>query len=37
MKQDLDQHLQAIGENFLAFKYFEAEEATKRALQAGVP
>jgi methanogenic corrinoid protein MtbC1 len=36
MKQDVDQHLQAIGENFLAFKYFEAEEATKRALEAGV-
>jgi len=37
MKQDVEQHLQAIGENFLAFKYFEAEEATKRALEAGVP
>lgn len=37
MKQDVDQHLQAIGENFLAFKYFEAEEATKQALEAGVP
>jgi methanogenic corrinoid protein MtbC1 len=33
----MDQHLQAIGENFLAFKYFEAEEATKQALTAGVP
>jgi methanogenic corrinoid protein MtbC1 len=37
LKQDMDQHLQAIGENFLAFKYFEAEEATKQALTAGVP
>jgi methanogenic corrinoid protein MtbC1 len=37
LKQDVEQHLQAIGENFLAFKYFEAEEATKRALEAGVP
>jgi methanogenic corrinoid protein MtbC1 len=37
LKQEVDQHLQAIGENFLAFKYFEAEEATKRALEAGVP
>lgn len=37
MEQDIDQHLQAIGENFLAFKYFEAEEAVKRALEAGVP
>ena len=37
MKQDTDQHLQAIGENVLGFKYFEAEEATKRALDAGVP
>jgi len=36
LKQDVDQHLQAIGENFLGFKYFEAEEATKRALEAGV-
>jgi len=37
LKQDTDQHLQAIGENVLGFKYFEAEEATKRALDAGVP
>lgn len=37
MKQDIDQHLQAIGESFLAFKYFQAEEATKQALKAGVP
>jgi methanogenic corrinoid protein MtbC1 len=37
LKQDVDQHLQAIGESFLTFKYFEAEEATKRALEAGVP
>lgn len=37
MKQDTDQHLQAIGENVLGFKYFEAEKATKRALDAGVP
>jgi methanogenic corrinoid protein MtbC1 len=37
LKQDTDQHLQAIGESFLAFKYFQAEEATKRALAAGVP
>ena len=37
MNQDTDQYLQAIGENFLGFKYFEAEEATKRALDAGVP
>jgi methanogenic corrinoid protein MtbC1 len=37
MEQDVEQHLQAIGENFLAFKYFEAEEATKRALEAGIP
>jgi methanogenic corrinoid protein MtbC1 len=36
LKQDVAQHLQAIGENFLAFKYFEAEEATKQALEAGV-
>ena len=36
LKQDTDQHLQAIGENVLGFKYFEAEEATKRALDAGV-
>jgi methanogenic corrinoid protein MtbC1 len=33
----MEQHLQAIGENFLAFKYFQAEEATKQALKAGVP
>jgi len=37
LKQDMNQHLQAIGENFLAFKYFQAEEATKQALKAGVP
>jgi trimethylamine corrinoid protein len=37
LKQDTDQYLEAIGENFLAFKYFEAEKATKRALAAGVP
>ena len=37
MKQDIDQHLRAIGESFLAFKYFRAEEATKQALAAGVP
>jgi methanogenic corrinoid protein MtbC1 len=37
LKQDIDQHLQAIGESFLAFKYFRAEEATKQALKAGVP
>jgi methanogenic corrinoid protein MtbC1 len=37
LKQDTDQYLQAIGENFLAFKYFEAQEATKQALAAGVP
>jgi methanogenic corrinoid protein MtbC1 len=37
LKQDIDQHLQAIGESFLAFKYFQAEEATKQALKAGVP
>jgi len=37
LKQDTDQHLQAIGENVLGFKYFEAEKATKRALDAGVP
>jgi methanogenic corrinoid protein MtbC1 len=37
LKQDMEQHVRAIGENFLAFKYFEAEDATKRALEAGVP
>jgi len=37
LKQDTDQHLQAIGESVLAFKYFQAEEATKQALAAGVP
>ena len=37
MKQDTNQHLQAIGESVLAFKYFQAEEATKQALAAGVP
>ncbi len=37
MEQDIEQHLKAIGESFLAFKYFEAEAATRRALEAGVP
>jgi len=37
LKQDTNQHLQAIGESVLAFKYFQAEEATKQALAAGVP
>ena len=37
MKQDVEQQLELIVESFLAFKYFEAEAATKRALQAGVP
>jgi len=37
LKQDMEEHLKAIGESFLGFKYFEAEAATKRALEAGVP
>jgi 5-methyltetrahydrofolate--homocysteine methyltransferase len=37
MKQDGQQHLQAIVESFSAFKYFEAVAAVKRALEAGVP
>jgi len=37
LKQDAQQHLQAIARGFSAFKYFEAEAATKRALEAGVP
>jgi 5-methyltetrahydrofolate--homocysteine methyltransferase len=37
LKQDMEQHLKAIVESFFAFSYFEAEAATKRALEAGVP
>lgn len=37
MEQDMEQHLKAIVGSFLAFNYFEAEAATKRALDAGVP
>jgi 5-methyltetrahydrofolate--homocysteine methyltransferase len=37
LNQDAQQHLQAIAENFSAFKYFETEAAVKRALEAGVP
>jgi 5-methyltetrahydrofolate--homocysteine methyltransferase len=37
LKQDTQQHLQAIAGSFSAFKYFEAEAAMKRALEAGVP
>jgi len=33
----MEQHLKAIVGGFLAFNYFEAEAATKRALEAGVP
>lgn len=36
MKQNGQEHLQAITESFSGFKYFEAVEATKRALEAGV-
>jgi len=37
MKENGQEHLQAITESFSGFKYFEAVEATKRALEAGVP
>jgi methanogenic corrinoid protein MtbC1 len=37
MKQNGQEHLQAITESFSGFKYFEAVEATQRALAAGVP
>jgi 5-methyltetrahydrofolate--homocysteine methyltransferase len=37
MKQNGQEHLQAIIESFSGFKYFEAVEATKQALKAGVP
>jgi len=37
LKQDTEQHLKAIVESFLAFKYFETEAATKQALEAGMP
>jgi 5-methyltetrahydrofolate--homocysteine methyltransferase len=37
LKEDMEQHLGAIAASFLAFKYFEAEAAIKRALEAGVP
>jgi len=37
LEQDMEQHLKAIVGSFLAFNYFEAEAATKRALEAGVP
>ena len=33
----MEQHLKAIVGSFLAFNYFEAEAATKRAVKAGVP
>jgi len=37
LEQDMEQHLKDIVGSFLAFNYFEAEAATKRALDAGVP
>jgi len=37
LNQDTEQHLQAIVGSFLAFNYFEAQAATKGALEAGVP
>jgi hypothetical protein len=37
LEQDMEQHLKAIVGGFLAFNYFEAEAATRRALEASVP
>lgn len=37
LEQKMEEHLKGIGENFLAFNYFETEAATKRALEASVP
>ena len=37
MTQDMQQHLQAIVESSPAFNYFQAEAATRRALEADVP
>jgi len=33
----MEEHLQAIAENFWGFKYFECEEKIKHALKVGVP